>query len=304
MSVELEERLHIGPAGWQYDDWNGIFYPSPRPRGFDALEYVASYFNLDEINSTFYRVPAPDICRRWAERVSHNARFVFTAKAHHALTHGASDHPPELGPFRDAMESLADANRLGCVLLQFPWSFRFEPAARRRIDALVSSLRPLPLAVEVRHGSWDSDEADSFLAGHGVAVCGVDQPVIGESRPPFRFRAGPAGAYFRFHGRNYRNWFGADVGRDARYDYLYSAAELSPWADVIRRAATESTRVFVVLNNHFRGQAPANAFELGALLTGARPPAPAVLRRAYPRLAESTAEAPDDTATPGDLFGR
>lgn len=303
MSEKREERLHIGPAGWQYDDWNGTFYPSPRPRGFDALEYVASYFNLDEINSTFYRVPAPETCRRWAERVAHNGRFLFTAKAHRALTHGPLDRPPELAAFCAAMEPLAAANRLGCVLLQFPWSFRCNGDARRRIGALVAALRPLPLAVEVRHASWDSDDAEAFLASHDVSVCGIDQPVIGESRAPYRFRAGPAGAYFRFHGRNYRNWFAADADRDARYDYLYSPAELSPWADVIRRAAADGTRAFVVLNNHFRGQAPANAFELEALLAGTRPPAPAVLRRAYPRLAATTSAAPDQFGAPGDLFG-
>jgi uncharacterized protein YecE (DUF72 family) len=302
LSAQLEERLYIGPAGWQYEDWNGIFYPSPRPRGFDALEYVASYFNLDEINSTFYRVPAPETCRTWAERVTHNPRFLFTAKAHQALTHGPDDRPREIDAFRAAMEPLAEARRLGCVLLQFPWSFRFDDNARRRVDTLVPALHPLPLAIEVRHASWDHDDADAFLAGHGVAVCGIDQPVIGESRPPLRFQAGPAGAYFRFHGRNNQNWFGAGVGRDARYDYLYSPDELSPWAGVIRRAAADNSRVFVVLNNHFRGQAPANAFELGALLTGKRPPAPSTLRRAFPRLSESTT-APDDPSATGDLFG-
>jgi len=302
LSVDLQERLHIGPAGWQYEDWNGIFYPSPRPRGFDALEYVASYFNLDEINSTFYRVPAPETCRRWAERVTHNPRFLFTAKAHQSMTHGPLDRPREVDAFRAAMQPLLDAGRLGCVLLQFPWSFRFEDAARRRVDALVASLDPLPLALEVRHASWNSEPAESFLESHDVAVCGIDQPVIGESRPPYRFRPGPAGAYFRFHGRNYRNWFGAEAGRDARYDYLYSADELSPWAAVIRRAAAGSERVFVVLNNHFRGQAPANAFELEAILTARRPPAPAPLRRAYPRLLETTVADPGDAAT-DDLFG-
>ncbi len=302
MSAELEHRLHVGPAGWQYEDWNGVFYPSPRPRGFDALEYVASYFNLDEINSTFYRVPTPATCRSWARRVEHNPRFLFTVKAHQALTHGPSDRPAELTALRRAVEALLSAERLGCVLLQFPWSFRFDAAARRRIETIVPELRPLPLAVEVRHATWDTGAADAFLADAQVSVCGIDQPVIGESRPPYRHHAGPAGAYFRFHGRNYRNWFGQNVGRDARYDYLYSAEELSPWAAVIRRAATESARVFVVLNNHFRGQAPANAFELTAALTGAHQPAPSVLRRAYPRLAGSTTASDDDGTAFRDLF--
>lgn len=301
MSVEFEKRLHIGPAGWQYDDWNGIFYPSPRPHGFDALEYVASYFNLDEINSTFYRVPPAAMCRRWAQRVAHNPRFRFTAKAHQSLTHGPGGEFRELRPFLAAMSPLMDAGRLGCVLLQFPWSFRFTAEARRRIDRLVTALQPLPLAVEVRHATWDTAEADAFLASHELAVCGIDQPVIGESRPPYLFRSGASGAYFRMHGRNYRNWFSPDAGRDARYDYLYSRDELSPWASVIRKAATETNSVFVVMNNHFRAQAPANAFELESLLTGARPQAPVALRRAYPRLKECTAAAADESSGP-DLF--
>jgi uncharacterized protein YecE (DUF72 family) len=302
VDVAIENRLHIGPAGWQDDDWNGIVYPSPRPRDFDALEHIASYFNLDEINSTFYRVPSPHTTRRWAERVSHNPAFLFTVKAHQALTHRDDDRRPELDAFRRAVDPLASAGRLGCVLLQFPWSFRFGAPAARRIDAVTSALRPLPLAVEVRHGSWESDEADAYLASAGVAVCGIDQPVIGESFRPYRFRVGPAGAYFRFHGRNYRNWFGEGVGRDARYDYLYSPEELSPWADVIRRAADGAARVFVVLNNHFRGQAPANAFELAATLLGRPVPAPATLRRAYPRLQDATLPSPFEGSASGDLF--
>ena len=111
---------------------------------------------------------------------------------------------------------------------------------------------------------------------------------MGDSLPPYHYRSGPAGAYFRFHGRNYKNWFAEGAGRDARYDYLYPAEELSPWAAVIRNAAAQANTTHVILNNHFRGQAPANAFELAFLLSGKRPAAPERLRRAYPRLAAST----------------
>ncbi|MCI0453010.1 MAG: DUF72 domain-containing protein, partial [Candidatus Latescibacteria bacterium] len=85
-------------------------------------------------------------------------------------------------------------------------------------------------------------------------------------------------------------------------DYLYTEKELSPWADVIRAAAGASERVFVVLNNHFRGQAPANAFDLAAMLLGRSLPAPAALRRAFPALAAHTT-APDDAGASDSLFG-
>jgi uncharacterized protein YecE (DUF72 family) len=297
VSIQIEDRVHIGPAGWDYADWDGIVYPSPRPRGFDALAFIASYFTLVEINSTFYRVPAPYVARRWVERVRDHARFRFTVKAHQSLSHRDGDATPaEVLPLRRAIEPIASAGRLGAVLLQFPWSFRFSSSARARIDARLADLAPLPLAVEVRHGSWESEEAGEFLAARGVSVCGVDQPVIGESLHPYRYRAGAAGAYFRLHGRNYRNWFAPDAGRDARYDYLYGADELSPWAGVIRRAALETTAVFVVLNNHFRGKAPANALQMAAMLRGGPMNAPSTLRRAYPQIEADTIAGGDGPA--------
>ncbi|HKW15692.1 MAG TPA: DUF72 domain-containing protein [Candidatus Krumholzibacteria bacterium] len=289
MSNELHDKIKIGPAGWDYPDWDGIFYPATRKRNFDALAYIASYFTLLEINSTFYRVPAPHVTRRWVERVADRPHFMFTLKAHQSLTHQGDDGTPaELVPLCHAIDPIAQAGRLGAVLLQFPWSFRFDDEARRHVDARIEELRPYPLALEVRHGSWETPEATSYLAGLNITVCGIDQPVMGDSLHPYHYRSGPAGAYFRFHGRNYRNWFAEGAGRDARYDYLYQPEELSPWAAVIQKAAAETGTAHVILNNHFRGQAPANAFELAFLLSGTKPAAPERLRRAYPRLNAST----------------
>ena len=299
--VSLESRLYIGPAGWQYDDWYGPVYPSPRPRGFDPLAYLASYFNLIEINSTFYRIPAAATARKWLARIESHVRFLFTAKAHQSFTHRADSSPIDRGEFVHAMSALHEKNRLGAVLLQYPWSFRFEPASRQRLETVIADLRVLPLALEVRHASWEAGDAQAYLQELDIAVSAVDQPLMGESLRPYRFRAGPAGAYFRFHGRNYRNWFAPDAGRDARYDYLYTPEELSPWADVIKAAASANKRVFVVLNNHFRGQAPANALELQALLLGRSLPAPPALRRAFPALGAHTT-ALDPTSGEGDLF--
>ena len=299
--LSLESRLYIGPAGWQYDDWYGPVYPSPRPRGFDPLAYLASYFNLIEINSTFYRIPSAATCRKWLSRIESHARFLFTAKAHQSFTHRSDSSPIDRGEFVHAMAALHDQERLGAVLLQYPWSFRFDPASRQRLESLLGDLRALPMALEVRHASWETEEAQLYLQSLDVAVSGVDQPLLGESLRPYRFRAGPAGAYFRLHGRNYRNWFAPDAGRDARYDYLYTPDELSPWADVIKAAASSSERVFVVLNNHFRGQAPANALQLQAMLLGGSLPAPPALRRAFPALNAHTTPL-DPTSGAGDLF--
>lgn len=300
--VELLENVRVGTAGWQYPDWAGVFYPAPRPRGFDELAYIASYFDLVEINSSFYRIPSPATARRWAERVSTRQRFRFTAKAFHRFTHGATQPSrDELSAYVRALSPLYDAGRLSAVLLQFPWSFRPTREARARIENLAGGLAPMPLVIEVRHGAWMRGDALTFLRDTGLSVAALDQPVIGDSIGPFAYVDGAAGAYVRLHGRNYRNWFAEDAGRDARYDYLYTRAQLAPWVEMVTRAAA-GTSVNVVLNNHFRGQAPANAFEIMAMLADAPVAAPRPLRRAHPRIEDVTVPSGDPDVAEGWLF--
>ena len=40
--------IRFGPAGWEYEDWAGIVYPKPEPRGFDRLRFLAGYFGTVE----------------------------------------------------------------------------------------------------------------------------------------------------------------------------------------------------------------------------------------------------------------
>jgi uncharacterized protein YecE (DUF72 family) len=301
----MHTDVRIGPAGWSYSDWDGVVYPpsAPSRRGrFDALEYLSSYFNLIEINSTFYRVPDASMCRSWAERTPPAPHFRFSVKAHRDFTHTRAHDPLAASEsFRRALAPLAEDGKLACVLVQFPWSFRCDNASRRRIDAVASALAPLPLAIEVRHSSWTTDEGRRFLEATGHTVCGIDQPVIGDSIPPCVHIPGAAGSYFRFHGRNYRDWFRDGAGRDERYDYLYSAEELRSWLGTLREAAARGP-VAVVMNNHFRGQAVTNAFELAEMLTGTPPRAPRVLRRAYPRLEAVTTADWEEGGGTGRLF--
>ena len=79
--------VRYGPAGWTYKDWEGVVYPRPKPRGFDPLEFLAGYFDTVEINSTFYRPAAAKVAAQWAERVSGNRRFRFTARLYRRFTH-------------------------------------------------------------------------------------------------------------------------------------------------------------------------------------------------------------------------
>ncbi len=255
----MEHPIRIGPAGWSYTDWEGTVYPPHRSR-FDHLAYLSSFFDTIEINSPFYRIPPPTHAKSWVRRVAANPDFKFTTKIYRGFTHD----PSQLGgddvkAFRHYLDPLADANRLGAILLQFPWSFKDAPESRERLERLFADFRDYPLALEVRHASFQADEFLRFLDQRGVAWVNVDQPLFHESVKPAATVTGPVG-YVRLHGRNYEKWF-AHAESWERYNYLYSKEELAPWVERIRNMAREK-ETYVITNNHFRGQAAVNAAEL------------------------------------------
>jgi uncharacterized protein YecE (DUF72 family) len=142
--------------------------------------------------------------------------------------------------------------------------------------------------VEVRHASWDSQESREFLRRTGLNFCNIDQPHSRNSIGPTSVATGPI-AYYRFHGRNAQAWFARDAGRDERYNYLYTGDELAPWAGNIAAMALEVQKLFVMNNNHYRGQAVVNALQLKAAISGRRVRVPEPLAEQYPALKDIAA---------------
>ncbi len=270
--------IRIGPAGWSYEDWNGKVYPDPPPAGFDALPFLARLFDAIEVNSTFYRPPPPRMSESWARRTPDG--FLFTVKAWERFTHDREDFgEADARVFQEGLAPLLSAGKLGAVLLQYPWHFEDGPGARDRIRRAADALRGwAPLVVEVRHRSWL--EAFGFFRELGLCFCNIDQPRSSTAITGTSHVTGPVG-YVRLHGRNAKAWFSKGAGRDQKYDYLYSPAELATWADSIR--SMEAEELFVILNNHFQGKAVVNALQLARAL-GKEVEAPEPLRSAYPGL--------------------
>lgn len=316
--------IRFGPAGWEYPDWAGIVYPKPAPRGFDRLRFLARFFRTVEVNASFYRPFPAETAARWCERVADVPEFRFGAKVWRRLTHerdvayGADD----VAQARAALDRLQREGRLGAALLQFPWSFKRDEASEEWLRGLFRALEGLPLVVEVRHASWDAPDVLAELAERGVGIVNVDQPLFHDSIRPGARVTGRV-AYVRVHGRNYKDWFRKDAGRDARYDYLYTAGELAPWAKRIRALAAAAPTptasasipgpeaedvlvpdVYVVTNNHFRGQAVANAIMLESMVEERRAEAPAELFARYrDALGPYATPAASEPTTP-ELFPR
>jgi uncharacterized protein YecE (DUF72 family) len=272
-----ETRIRVGPAGWSYKDWEGTVYP-PHGSKFDPLGYLAQFFDTIEINSPFYRIPPPTHAKSWVRRVAFNRDFKFTTKIYRGFTHeNAQLAEDDVNAFRNYLDPLMEADKLGAILLQFPWSFRNSPENRVKLVDLFEALREYPKALEVRHATFQNDDFFAFLDEQDVAWVNVDQPLFSDSVKPADTTTGPV-AYARLHGRNYEKWF-AHAESWERYNYLYSPEELEPWVERIESMA-KNKDTYVVTNNHFRGQAIVNAGELKEAL-GQEGDVPPQLRETY-----------------------
>ncbi|HUP44552.1 MAG TPA: DUF72 domain-containing protein [Thermoanaerobaculia bacterium] len=273
-----KHRIRIGPAGWSYADWEGTVYPK-HGSTFDHLAYLANFFDTIEINSPFYRIPPPTHAQSWVRRVASNREFRFTTKVFRGFTHEkAALAAADVKAFRHYLDPLLENDRLGALLLQFPWSFKNSEEARRKLSTLFEAFDAYPKALEVRHASFQNDDFVRFLDDHDVGFVNVDQPLFDDSVKPAATVSGSV-AYARLHGRNYQKWFAHEESWE-RYDYLYSPDELAPWVDRIRQMAV-SHETYVITNNHFRGQAVVNAGELERAL-GQDGKLPPQVKETYP----------------------
>jgi uncharacterized protein YecE (DUF72 family) len=309
-------RIRIGTAGWSYKDWDGILYPPEVTRKkIHPVEFLARFFDVIEINTSFYGHIRPELGRLWSRKAEAvNSNFLFTAKLHRSFTHSplAVMEPTSAASIRpnaqdeklarEGLDSLAAEGKLGALLIQFPVSFKNTGLNREYLEQLLRQFIEYPRVVEVRHESWNQPETLAEFMRHNVGFCNIDQPLLGRSLGPTEHVTSAVG-YVRLHGRNYENWFesGFESGsesdkrnRDDRYNYLYKPAELQKWKEKIELIAHRAKSTYVIANNHFQAKAAVNALELRHLLDGRKVRAPETLVKHYPELRDM-AETEDAT---------
>lgn len=283
--------IRIGPAGWSYPDWEGRVYPAHKPHGFHALAYLARFFDTIEINSSFYALPRAEHAERWAALVHDRPRFRFQAKLNRDFTHlpepgvdaAGESWEAKARAFEAGLAPLARAKRLASVLVQFPVTFLHGKSEVRRLGRLRALFPDYALVLEVRHQSWFERPAVDQVRGLGYSLAYVDLPEAWNHPPPWHEPTGPIG-YLRLHGRNSREWFRGEAERDDKYDYLYTEREISELARKAQRIASQHDETAVITNNHFSGQAVANAIDLMFLLQGGAVAAPPEIVESYPHL--------------------
>src|SRR5437762_4188560 len=255
----------VGTSGWSYPpqtgpgSWTGVFYPLSKT---DELKFYSKYFNAVEINSTFYRPCNPKTAESWARRTPDD--FEFTVKAWQQFTHKKGDWTPaEVEEFKSGILPLVEAGKLGCILFQFPASFRHTPETLDRLKSLLEQFGDYPRVTELRHRSWgDVDTLTSINA----APAFIDEPKFKDSiRQELQLRGSLL--YVRFHGRQFEKWWRHEH-RNERYDYLYKPEELQPYAIRLKSILEDKNiqRAYVFFNNHPGAKAVANAVMMRAML--------------------------------------
>jgi len=246
-----------------------------------------------EVNSTFYAQPRARNCSHWAARVAEHKTFRFGAKLLQDFTH--KPVPDNLSrweelavEWRRGIAPLEEEKLLCAVLVQFPATFQPGDESVARLGHIARLFEGLPLVLEVRNRGWFDPPRLATIGGLGFSLAHLDLPASWNHPPNPHPAVGPVG-YVRLHGRNSEHWFRSGAGRNDRYDYLYSPPELGEIAHRIDAVARQSDETLVATNNHFEGQALANALELRWLLGGREPvAAPPQLVNAFPHLAQIT----------------
>jgi len=244
------------------------------PRDLKSCDMLTYYqvclgFDVVELDFTFYTIPS----RQTIAALSDKGRdaFQFLVKANRLMTHTLRDPKTRriransdiFHQFLLSLEPLVEEGKLGCVLFQFPQSFRFSGENVSYLLSCVKRMGDVPIAVELRSSSWDREETFRFMSENNIAYCAADQMPVGGVMPFVNRATSPGIAYFRLHGRN-SSWVDARTGM--KHTYLYSSAELSGLKGKIIQVAKGTKTTYICFNNCHAGASARNAKQMKRLL--------------------------------------
>ena len=247
----MDDKVLVGTSGWGYPEWVGPFYP----KGLEAKDFLSYYskiFFTNEINTTFYNIPAKGMVRNWVKKTPKN--FLFSAKIPKTITHksklNCNECLDDLDLYLDVMDPLISSGKLLAFLIQLPPSFK----KKEHFSCLKDFISNWPqdlrdegyyLVVEFRDESWMDEEVFTYLKQKSLTYCAVIEPKL----PPRMDVTNPKFSYIRFHGYGEKIWF----------NYEFKENEIKKWANPIREVIQNSDKVGIYFNNHFSGYATKNS---------------------------------------------
>ncbi len=234
----MKPSLHIGCAGWSLPRSTWPAFPAEGSH----LERYAARLNAVEINSSFYRPHKQETYARWAASVPDS--FRFAVKLPETITH--EKRLQACGPLLDEFLGQAGGlgTRLGCLLVQLPPSLAFDPAVAAAFMRDIRRRHSGAVALEARHASWFTEEADAVMAACRMARVLADPVMFDAGRWP----GGYSGTvYVRLH------------GSPRMYYSAYARSVLDALAVRLRLAAASDAMVWCIFDNTASGAATDDA---------------------------------------------
>ena len=245
----MEPPHRIGTAGWSI----ASDYRDQLPRDGTHLERYARQLDAVEINSSFYKPHQLKTWQRWA--ASTPAGFRFSVKLPKAISHearlvGCDDL---LDRFLAEISGLGD--RLGVLLIQLPPKFEWDAGLFEAFMAALRARSDVTVALEPRHASWFTAEADARLIDLRVARVAADPARVPGAGEPGGWR-----------GLSYYRWHGAP----RMYYSAYDTAALQALGGRLDAERRRGIPIWCIFDNTAASAALGNALALQAL-TGKTP---------------------------------
>lgn len=297
----MAATIKVGASAWTEKTLiEAGWYPPGMNDAESRLRYYASQFPITEVDAPYYALPTRHQGEVWAERTPPG--FTMNVKAYALLTEHYTDprrlprdllgelpaalrgkrrlYPRDVDDafldevatrFRDAIEPLRAAGKLGVVLFQYPVWFPCARAARERLLVARMLVPGCRVAVEFRNATWmtprNRTQTLRFLREHRLVYTAVDEPQgFPSSVPPVVAVTDPGLALVRFHGRAAETWEARAATAAERLSSRYSERELREWLPRLARLADEAAEVHVLMNNCHRDFGVRNAAELTEVL--------------------------------------
>jgi uncharacterized protein YecE (DUF72 family) len=208
----VKAQFRIGTASWQEPEFIRDWYPKGLPKT-KLLPWYAEHFNYVEVNGSFYGIPKASVVEQWCKQTPDD--FLFDVKLHKLLSRHSTDAkflPADLRTkatvaggkvvltskmekfvahrFRDGIQPLIDAKKLGALLLQLSPSFRPKTARLSDLENIFGLFSDCELAVELRNRDWmedgDSSPQPSPPDGKRGRTQNVSAPAEGGARHSVR----------------------------------------------------------------------------------------------------------------------
>ena len=286
-----EAKIRVGTASWSDPGFVEFWYPKKMAAG-ERLGWYAQFFDMVEVNSTFYSIPDPAMVDRWCDKTPPG--FLFNVKFHQFFSHHSTPvklFPPPIQKklkldkkakvpltpeiekelfwsLQPALSVLRSADKLGVLLLQLSPAFSPRKHSLDELNSILDLAREFRVAIELRNRNWfgsnQIDETLGFLRERRAIFVNVDAPAQEHfTVVPSHIDAitNPEVAYLRLHGRDPVAYIkGKTVAQ--RFCYDYSDKEIEEVAQRSQGLAREAKEVQVVFNNNARDYAPHAALRL------------------------------------------